>query len=410
MINLLSEADNREKFCILPFNALQISQFHVTPCCKMQFLEPVGDSWKETFDRYFSSQKLKLMQDDFLANQTPMVCQRCFLGNGQSLYPGQKLKDYRHSVVNGMVNPVIQDNTEMQMLNILLTNTCNLRCRHCSPGCSSSLNKIWDDNLTQLTNCPKTPPIKSDELIDELISNPNFAGVRNVLLSGGEPLMLNRLREVTEKFAENGANKIGIVTNLSDDPFDFLDYFNQLGEKIYATVTVSVDGDKDMHAYHRNGLDIEAFVRNAKKLSSLKNIHVCIMIAVDAINIFKFPAIIDFLFELFDCPLFIQLSLVENDYLRIRNYPIELRQLALDRVKTYIENFPHHDKVSGPNALTVTDQIRQTLEKSLTVPFNQESFDKFLRYLEILDSKYETSFREEIPELAPFLQQAKPLS
>lgn len=73
MINLLSEADNREKFCILPFNALQISQFHVTPCCKMQFLEPVGDSWKETFDRYFSSQKLKLMHDDFLANQTPIV-------------------------------------------------------------------------------------------------------------------------------------------------------------------------------------------------------------------------------------------------------------------------------------------------------------------------------------------------
>ena len=402
-IDLLHEAQTRDPFCILPFNSIQINQYNVLPCCKMAKLERVDGSWKETFDRYFENPELKAMQQSFLRSEAPRACTKCFLGPKQSLYPDQKFRDFEHSVKEGLIDPVIQDSLTPQFLNILLTNACNLRCRHCSPGCSSSLDKIWDDELTMLTGQPKTPLMKSDELIDELVSNPKFDTVKSVLLSGGEPLMLKRLSEVTSKFAERGAKKIGIVTNLSDDPFNFLEYFNELGKEVYATVTVSIDGDRLIHPYHRNQLDIDAFIANAKKLNSLKNIHVCVMMSVDAINVLSFPKLIDFVYELFDESVFFQLSLVENGYLHVRVLPIELKQLALDRVNYMIDNFPYHDRVGSYTAMDKLIQVRQVLEASIKFGYNKILFDRMITYLTVLDRKYGTSFKDVIPEFSPFL-------
>lgn len=404
-IDLLQEAETRETFCILPFNSVQINQYQVLPCCKMGALEPVQNSWKETFDRYFANKQLRAMQESFLRSESPHVCKKCFLGPKQSLYPDQKLSDFRHSVHQGLINPVITTAPTVQFLNILLTNACNLRCRHCAPGCSSSLDKIWDAELVRLTGAQKTPLVKSDELIDELISNPKFDDVKSVLLSGGEPLMLKRLAEVAGKFAERGAEKIGIVTNLSDDPFNFLDYFNELGKDVYATVTVSIDGDRIIHPYHRNLLDIDAFVANAKKLNSLENVHVCVMIAVDAINILTFTNLIDFVFELFDGSIFFQLSIVENAFLHVRVLPQELKQLALDRLNYYIDNFPHKDEYAANSAMSRLLQVRQVLESAIKFGYNRILFDRFIEYLTALDKKYGTSFEEVIPEFSPFLQQ-----
>lgn len=404
-IDLLQEAETRETFCILPFNAVQINQYQVLPCCKMGALQPVQISWKETFDRYFANEQLRAMQESFLRSESPAACKKCFLGPKQSLYPDQKLSDFRHSVQQGLINPVITVAPTVQFLNILLTNACNLRCRHCSPGCSSSLDKIWDDELARMTGVSKTPLMKSDELIDELINNPKFNDVKNVLLSGGEPLMLKRLAEVAGKFAERGAEKIGIVTNLSDDPFNFLEYFNELGKEVYATVTVSVDGDRIIHPYHRNQLDIDAFIANAKKLNSMENVHVCVMIAVDAINILTFTNLIDFVFELFDGSIFFQLSIVENGFLHVRVLPQELKQLALDRLNYYIDNFPHKDKYAADSAMSRLLQVRQVLESAIKFGYNRILFDRFIEYLTALDKKYGTSFEAVIPEFSPFLQQ-----
>ena len=326
MIDLIRESETKKHFCILPFNSVQINQAQISPCCKMGALETKNGSWKETMVRYFNNAQLKQMQESFLDSRIPWKCSKCFSAGDTALYPSQKFNEYQKTIEATGLDPVLPDSSTPQLLNVILTNACNLRCRHCDPSCSSSINSVWTDELVKMTGTNKSKPFNSDELIDELLTFDKFHSVRNVLLSGGEPLMLKRLYDITKKFKDSGCRKIGVVTNLSNDPFGYLPKLNEIGKSIYASLTVSIDGDRPMHEYHRNLLDIDKFEANVNSLGELEHIVLSVMIAVDAINVLSFTKLIDYIFAIFPRPPIFQLSIVENSYLSMKVLPTELKK------------------------------------------------------------------------------------
>lgn len=420
MIDLIRESETKKRFCILPFNSVQINQTQVMPCCKMGAVEIKDGSWKETMVRYFDNAQLKQMQELFLSSQVPRECSKCFSAGEIALYPHQKLLEYQKMIEASEVDAILSDGTTPQILNVILTNACNLRCRHCAPTCSSSINSVWNDELAKITSANKTKPFNSDELIDELLAFDKFHSVRNVLLSGGEPLMLKRLYDITKKFKDSGCRKIGVVTNLSNDPFGYLPKLNEIGKSIYASLTVSIDGDRPMHEYHRNLLDIDKFEANVNSLGELEHIVLSVMIAVDAINVLSFTKLIDYIFAIFPRAPIFQLSIVENSYLCMKVLPTELKKMALTRITEYVENFPHHDKCNASSALLRLEQVKNLLESSIVFDESvinpnhayairqQSKFRSFIEYLVLLDKMYGTDFREVLPELLPYCAASQP--
>ena len=414
MIDLIRESETKKRFCILPFNSVQINHTQVMPCCKMGAIETKNGSWKETMVRYFDSAQLKRMQESFLNSQVPRECSKCFSAGEIALYPHQKLLEYQKMVEASDVDAFLPDSSTPQFLNVILTNACNLRCRHCVPSCSSSISSVWTDELTKITGVNKAKPFNSDELIDELLVSDKFRSVRNVLLSGGEPLMLKRLYDIAKKFKESGCRKIGVVSNLSNDPFGFLPKLNEIGKSITANLTISIDGDRQMHEYHRNLLDIDKFESNVRFLGELEHIGLRVMIAVDAINVLSFTKLIDYIFAIFPRPPLFQLSIVENSHLSMKVLPTELKKMAVARITEYIENFPHHGKLYASLALLRLDQVKNLLESSIVFDESlinpnpsysirqQSKFKSFIEYLVLLDKKYGTDFKEVLPELLPY--------
>ena len=232
--------------------------------------------------------------------------------------------------------------------------------------------------------------------------------------------MLKRLYDIVKKFKDSGCRKIGVVTNLSNDPFSFLPKLNEIGKSILTGVTVSIDGDRQMHEYHRNLLDIDTFESNVKSLGELEHIVLSVMIAVDAINVLSFTKLVDYIFAIFPRVPVFQLSIVENAYLHISVLPTELKKLALKRITEYIENFPHHGKCNANSALLRLGQVKNLLESSIVFDESvinpnhayairqQSKFRSFIEYLVLLDKMYGTDFREVLPELLPYCAASQP--
>lgn len=125
-----------------------------------------------------------------------------------------------------------------------VTGLCNYRCRHCFVG----------DTADQLTF--------SD--LEILCRRMEEACVREVILTGGEPLLRNDLPELLRLLAECGIRVISISTNGSLLTERTLREIRESGHQ--PEITVSYDGDAGQHDWLRNVSGAEEAVFRALDL------------------------------------------------------------------------------------------------------------------------------------------------
>ena len=401
-INLIEENKVHDKFCILPFIGMQIYGDQISPCCKLHNVHSV-QNWNLDIDRYFSNENIIEIQQGFLSDNISNKCKKCFIQDS-SLYPSTKFIEYSMLVDNENINPNI-NKTQIQMLNVQLGNICNLQCRHCVPQCSSSIAKIWDTHIQSVTNVSNMAHVlNTDDLISELLSNPNFDNVTSIILSGGEPFMNIKLKDIITKFKNRGIKKIGIVTNASDDPFGGLDFFEDLSG-IKKSITVSLDGDRQMHPYYRNLLDVTRFEQNCKKLKSSKTIKLMVLMSISAINIYNIPRAIEYAYELFDDDFFFNISIVENWYLSVAVLPKSELIHIIDFYEAEIKNFKFDNKNNGSLIKAHLSKIKSYVNRALHQKFIQKNLNAFCEYITLLDSKYASDFRSVNPRIAAIIDE-----
>ena len=407
VLDLIKESEDREKFCILPFVSMQIFGDQISPCCKCTVNHfNTGLSWSESFSKYLHNSNLLYKQSRFLSNSPSEDCDRCFLDSGVALYPSNKLREYKKTLGDELPIKSKIDRTTIQILNLTISGTCNLQCRHCSPHLSSSLAKIWDDELIELTNFLKNNNIpKDDTLLDEIIMNPIFDNVAAITIGGGEPLMHAKLKELILNFKNKGTKRIGVVSNAYSDPFDFLDFFDEL-EGLTKIFTVSIDGGQQMHSYYRNLKDITSFESNCKKVARSKTITPMVLISVSAINIYEIPNAIYYSYELFgDCDLFLNLSIVENPYLDISVLPVSERKNIIDFYNDSINSFKYPNALNANVAKELLLKVRLYVERSMSKEYESYKLSTFSKYIKKLDAIHLTDFNDVNPRIGKLIDE-----
>ncbi|MCX7991931.1 MAG: radical SAM protein [Proteobacteria bacterium] len=151
----------------------------------------------------------------------------------------------------------------LRYLEIQLTAKCNLRCRHCYQDEKNDF-ELPIDNLKKV--------------LDEFVK---FQGLR-ILLSGGEPLLYSRFKELNDYLKRYPAYVV-LITNgllLNEMP---LSYIKNVDE-----IQISIDGMKEGHNYLRGDGTFEKVIRAVKRLKEKTNKYISFATMVHKKNLKEF--------------------------------------------------------------------------------------------------------------------------
>ncbi len=111
---------------------------------------------------------------------------------------------------------------DIDVVYIVLTNKCNLNCKHCSTNCS-----------------PKSKEVLPIEKIKNIIINIKQFKPKRVIFTGGEPLIRNDLEEIL-KFAEENLKESNFSLSTNGTLIDNKNIY--LIKKFFDWVDISIDG------------------------------------------------------------------------------------------------------------------------------------------------------------------------
>jgi hypothetical protein len=166
---------------------------------------------------------------------------------------------------------------KVDMLEIILGNTCDLKCTYCSVHYSSQwvaeLIKFGEISKEDVGKYFPTAPEKLEKVFWEWFYDVGRHSTRNINILGGEPTYMPKFYEVMEKlihaYEDLGKKdrhvELGILSNMNtkEDLLDrFLNYLPKLTKHLYVRLQPSMESIGVRAEYIRQNLSWNRFERN----------------------------------------------------------------------------------------------------------------------------------------------------
>jgi radical SAM protein with 4Fe4S-binding SPASM domain len=299
---------NSKTFCIMPFIHQNIKHEGKVGAC-WRYPDRIGDYRTQSLEEIWNSEQTKELRRALLNDERPKGCRSCwdFEDSGVASTRQTCNETYSKSYeidFDKVLNNVSDDYSmpyEPQTIEIRFDNTCNLRCRHCSPTYSSQ----WE------VLAFKDPEVKdffvkhgAGRLEKKHISLPSesfeqfksaIPFLKEVLIAGGEPLQQKRHWEMIDAMSDYAHNitlsyNSNLVT-MGIGTYNVLDHWPKFKKII---LRVSVDGDKNIFGYFRTNGDIDKVIENVQQLHNLKNLEMSLTTTVSIYNITRIVDIVKF--------------------------------------------------------------------------------------------------------------------
>lgn len=292
----------------MPFIHQNIKQEGKVAAC-WRYPDRVGDYRNQTLEQIWNSEQTRELRRALLNDERPQGCRSCWDFEDSGVASTRQTcnetyeKTYKINVEE-VVSKVQEDYSmpyEPRSIEIRFDNTCNLRCRHCSPTYSSQ----WE-NLAF-----KNPEVKeffvkwgAGRLEKKHISLPErsfeefksaIPYLREVLIAGGEPLQQKRHWEMIDAMGEHAHNiTLSYNSNLVALGIGFYNVLDHWPKFKKIILRVSIDGDNNTFSYFRTNGDIDKVIANVQKLHALTNIEMSLTTTVSIYNITRLVDIVKF--------------------------------------------------------------------------------------------------------------------
>lgn len=407
--------------CIMPWTGLATDPSGgIRPCCWMEAVTKdkfVGDP-----KDYATSDYLKEKKQQFLNGEYPESCHRCMNDDKKGMQSKRVRENIEWTHKGGDWSSL--ETQELTMIDLRLSNICNLGCVMCGPKSSSYILKesetygelIPKHNFTQheavkgfnldLLN-PYTDD-QIDEIIDIIPSN------ARIYCTGGEPSLVKKTTQLLETLLDKGYNET--VTLQFNSNFQTLNkkWFNLL-EHFKGDMLPSLDGVGATAEYVRYPCDwnkvennLRSFINQCGSTWTVK-----IMPTVSIVSIFGFkemwkwwyedmrssiPIIDNVYKEKLKTPAMrVQVNnrLISPEYFDIRNLPNLAKQKAEEDINFIIETYGKYFQVGAEK------RYLNDVKNQLTLQPNKE-FSETIEALEKFDNIRNTNWRQSLPELARY--------
>jgi sulfatase maturation enzyme AslB (radical SAM superfamily) len=382
-------------FCILPWMHLATNASgNLRVCCNSvpgkNFIlrNDTKKPYKITdadFLDFWTSDTLKTIRNQFLNNERPNMCERCFreedigIRSARQAWNDKYMFDYEK---NDSPQPIIK------YLDIRLGNLCNLKCRMCNPYSSNQWTDEWsllhkDFTLEEKLRLESMDWPNDDSVAENILKISPF--IEEIYLTGGEPTLALSQYKLLDKLIELDLSRNIILkynTNCTNLPKKLVEYWKYF-KKI--RINASIDAFGDLNRYIRFPTGWSLVEKNLLKFCELQkenNLDLQIHCTVQIYNIFNLNELFDFLSSNDITDVYLNI-LNHPECLNIRALPLDLKLLAKEKLQPYL----HIKKLQG------------TIDYMMAEDWS-DKFDEFLQYTKILDQSRQENISNLVPELS----------
>ena len=261
-----------KNFCYVPFRELYFENTKspkYSSCCTQENKENGYIFNREDFS-FETDTKLQTLRQQFLNNEKPETCKRCWIleEKGVDSYRTQWNKKYVRRSISPTDAPVLE------VLDIRLSNKCNLQCKMCGKEFSDQIAQTHlaaaeagisvDDTVESIkfhANAGNINPIEG--LFDFLIKNKS---VKQIKLAGGEPMIMPEVENLLIDLAAAGRTDLSIfcltnATTVKSSVITALEKFDKV------ELSCSIDGVGKWIEYQRFPASSKVICKNYRKLT-----------------------------------------------------------------------------------------------------------------------------------------------
>lgn len=333
------------------------------PCCRFSKF-PHVDINSVNFEDYKNSNFYQEIIND-MNNGWSEGCKKCM-----------KEEERGQTSLRQVLNKELSGTTDLEYIELSLSNNCNLACKMCSPTYSTLWNDIVSKNedLLKYHHTTTQPLIK----VEDIFANVNLEKLKTIKYLGGEPFVTPEIKTLFEYLENKNIIQnieLQINTNCTFFPKKWLPYLDKFRKVV---IELSIDGIGTVNDYIRYGKTwstIESVIHKWVSYSKTSNVDLNIFSTVQAYNLHDMKNV-----------KLLANSLSLNHYSSLLVVPEFLSVHVLP--KEYLE--------------LIKDDYNQKYYK--TIEDNQK-FDEFIKYTKRMDKVTNIHIKDVIPRLYTYMEE-----
>ena len=386
---------NRSKtWCINAFHSLSSANDGITrPCC--MYKRPTDGTLKlgqTPLLDHFNSEEFIELRNALINDERHPNCHRCWQEEDAGR-DSKRIRDNRKW--NGTQQGLVY-------VDLSLGNTCNIKCRTCSPHASSQWSQeLYDTKYIKIAT--KEEYFKEIRRYSKSYEDDSpfwneleesLTTIRHLEFYGGEPLLSKKMWSILQKAVDLGYSKdidLHYATNGTLWPEQ-----TKLWEN-FKTVNLSfsVDGVDEQFEYMRYPAVWNEMLDNMNKAHLFKsNMKVNWCVTLSTLNIYYLKEIIDRHKKLFRNRVGLYLNLVHwPAHFNISTMPEDVKQVVLEKLRSIPKEYSN--QLPG---------IIGFIENGIP---DQDKWNKFLEEIRITDNYRNQDYAKTFPEFANIIGYTK---
>jgi MoaA/NifB/PqqE/SkfB family radical SAM enzyme len=394
-------------------------------CCRSH---PIANIESETLEEAWNNDNMRRIRQQVLNGERPPECEPCFSLEDQGVESLRQrhikgiIPEARINLYPDAASKMSDDHTmpfEIPTMELKLNNLCNLKCRMCHPGDSTSWNdwqeikQFYQGSGQIIYDLVEQHGLENKPLLDKFEDNPNWwnsleknlPNFRRVEFAGGEPLMDPQHYRILDMLAPYGDNiEIKYATNGTTLGIkggrNIHDYWPKFKS---VAVNVSIDGYGPSYEYIRGNAKWDTVISNVKEMQKIENISRIVgAVAVQVSNVLILDKMIEYFLD--DLGIVFYTNMVKYpDVLSVQVLPHPLKVLAVQRlefVRDRIETFRYVRE--NPILLDITRGQIDGVINFISAADHSDRWADCIEYNRRLDRTRKQSFIETTPEFANY--------
>jgi organic radical activating enzyme len=384
--------------CISLYKGLRITTSgEVCSCCmqKNPYLKKDGTPLNvvnETFSEIMNSDIAREIREAFERGERHKACDYCWVEEDSGI-KSKRLRDLDFLIELTDDEDLFNKDIELKILDVNVSNVCNLKCRSCSMFSSSSWANEFIKLYPSINIIPALEGIKKifedDSLFWEEYKK-SFHTIKHIDFYGGEPFLVKKQIETLQYVIDQGLSKdisIHFNTNCTiwdDDIFDILKDFK------HVNVDLSIDGMGNKAHYIRYPSTWNNVYNNYQTIYEsqkyLDHFRLSICCTISPFNIYYIDEILD----TFNNQTNVYLNLVYNPlYYSIQYLPEVIKEEVERKIRPVLKKHKKDESI---------------LNFMYSKKFNEKIWKKFIEKTIDYDNHRNQKFSNTFPEFANLLK------